>query len=112
MLVFMLRKRPGGGTQAANCEAPERMSPTFQVASTLIADNRDFIRVKTIPAGQNADFGGFLRVKAASTGRFSGSVPSHRECRRRSVPARSGAAQLALWAPPPTGHPPGRIHVL
>lgn len=82
------------------------------VAFVFVVSNPDSIRVKTIPAGQNADFGGFLRAKAGSTGRFSGLVPSHRECRRRSVPARSGAAQLALWAPPPTGHPPGRVHVL
>ena len=39
MLVFLLRKRPGGGTQAANCAAPERTSPTLPVASTLIADD-------------------------------------------------------------------------
>ena len=36
----------------------------------FLALNQDFIRDKTIPAGQNADFGGFLRAKAVSTGRF------------------------------------------
>ena len=63
-----------------------------------------FIRDKTILAGQNADFGGFLRSKAGSAGRFSGSVIKCCSCLRRSVPARSGAAQFVLWAPPLTGH--------
>ena len=36
----------------------------------FLALNQDFIRDKTIPAGQNADFGGFLRSKAGSAGRF------------------------------------------
>ena len=43
----------------------------------FLALNQYFIRDKTIPAGQNADFGGFLRSKAGSAGRFSGSVPVH-----------------------------------
>ena len=43
----------------------------------FVISNLDFIRDKTIPAGQNADFGGFLRSKAVSAGRFSGSVPVH-----------------------------------
>ena len=36
----------------------------------FVINNQDFIRDKTIPAGQNADFGGFLRSKAGSAGRF------------------------------------------
>ena len=36
----------------------------------FLALNQDFIRNKTIPAGQNADFDGFLRSKAGSAGRF------------------------------------------
>ena len=36
----------------------------------FLALNQDFIRDKTILAGQNADFGGFLRSKAGSAGRF------------------------------------------
>ena len=55
------------------------------VIFVFVVSNPDFILVKTIPTGQDADFGGFLRAKAASTGRFSGSVPSHRECRRIQV---------------------------
>ena len=43
----------------------------------FLALNQYSIRDKTIPAGQNADFGGFLRSKAGSAGRFSGSVPVH-----------------------------------
>ena len=35
-----------------------------------MALNQYFIRLKTISAGQNADFGGFLRSKAGSAGRF------------------------------------------
>ena len=42
-----------------------------------MALNQYFIRNKTILAGQNADFGGSLRSKAVSAGRFSGSVPVH-----------------------------------
>ena len=70
----------------------------------FLALNQYFIRDKTIPAGQNADFGGFLRSKAVSTGRFSSSAIKCRRCRRRSVPARSGAAQFALRAPSLTCH--------
>ena len=66
------------------------------VGFVFVVNNLDSIRDKTIPAGQNADFGGFLRSKAVSTGRFSGSAIKCRRCRRRSVPARSGAAQFAL----------------
>ena len=55
------------------------------VGFVFVVSNLDFIRVKTIPAEHYADFGGFLRAKAASTGRFSGLVPSHRECRRIHV---------------------------
>ena len=47
------------------------------VGFVFVVNNLDFIRNKTIPAGQNADFGGFLRSKAGSAGRFSGSVPVH-----------------------------------
>ena len=36
----------------------------------FLALNQYFIRDKTISAGQNADFGGFLRSKAGSAGRF------------------------------------------
>ena len=36
----------------------------------FLALNQYFIRDKTILAGQNADFGGFLRLKAGSAGRF------------------------------------------
>ena len=36
----------------------------------FLALNQYFIRDKTILAGQNADFGGFLRSKAGSAGRF------------------------------------------
>ena len=36
----------------------------------FLALNQYFIRDKTIPAGQNADFGGPLRAKAGSAGRF------------------------------------------
>ena len=36
----------------------------------FLALNQDFIRDKTISAGQNADFGGPLRAKAVSAGRF------------------------------------------
>ena len=36
----------------------------------FVISNLDFIRDKTISAGQNADFGGFLRSKAGSAGRF------------------------------------------
>ena len=36
----------------------------------FVISNLDFIRLKMIPAGQNADFGGFLRSKAGSAGRF------------------------------------------
>ena len=43
----------------------------------FVVNNLDFIRDKTILAGQNADFGGFLRSKAGSAGRFSSSVPVH-----------------------------------
>ena len=74
------------------------------VGYVFVVNNLDSIRDKTIPAGQNADFGGFLRSKAVSTGRFSSSAIKCRRCRRRSVPARSGAAQFALRAPPPTGN--------
>ena len=62
----------------------------------FLALNQYFIQDKTIPAGQNADFDGFLRSKAVSAGRFSSSVIKCRSCLRRSVPARSGAAQFAL----------------
>ena len=40
------------------------------VGFVFVVNNLDFIRDKTIPAGQNADFGGFLRAKAGSAGRF------------------------------------------
>ena len=40
------------------------------VGFVFVVNNQDFIRDKTIPAGQNADFGGFLRSKAGSAGRF------------------------------------------
>ena len=40
------------------------------VGFVFVVNNLDFIRDKTIPAGQNADFGGFLRSKAVSAGRF------------------------------------------
>ena len=70
----------------------------------FLALNQYFIQDKTISAGQNADFGGFLRSKAVSAGRFSSSVIKCRSCLRRSVPARSGAAQFVLRAPPPTGN--------
>ena len=40
------------------------------VGFVLVVNNQDFIRDKTISAGQNADFGGFLRAKAVSAGRF------------------------------------------
>ena len=36
----------------------------------FLALNQYLIRDKTILAGQNADFGGFLRSKAGSAGRF------------------------------------------
>ena len=47
------------------------------VGFVFVVNNLDSIRNKTILAGQNADFGGFLRSKAVSAGRFSGSVPVH-----------------------------------
>ena len=34
------------------------------VGFVFVVNNLDFIRDKTIPAGQNADFGGFLLSKA------------------------------------------------
>ena len=40
------------------------------VGFVLVVNNQDFIRDKTILAGQTADFGGFLRSKAGSDGRF------------------------------------------
>ena len=40
------------------------------VGFVFVVNNLDFIRDKTIPAGQNADFGGSLRAKAVSAGRF------------------------------------------
>ena len=45
------------------------------VGFVLVVNNQDFIRDKTILAGQNADFGGFLRSKAVSAGRFLGRCP-------------------------------------
>ena len=52
---------------------PRRRPATSQQRSGglyFLALNQDFILDKTIPAGQNADFGGFLRSKAVSAGRF------------------------------------------
>ena len=40
------------------------------VGFVFVVNNLDSIRDKTISAGQNADFGGFLRLKAGSAGRF------------------------------------------
>ena len=40
------------------------------VGFVFVVNNQDSIRDKTISAGQNADFGGFLRSKAGSAGRF------------------------------------------
>ena len=49
-----------------------RLATSQQCSGGLyfLALNQDFIRDKTIPAGQNADFGGFLRSNAGSAGRF------------------------------------------
>ena len=40
------------------------------VGFVFVVNNLDSIRDKTISAGQNADFGGFIRSKAGSAGRF------------------------------------------
>ena len=70
----------------------------------FLALNQYFIRDKTIPAGQNADFGGFLRAKAglpdvfwfgARSLVFSSVAPQWHVCRRKvrchsSFPAELG----------------------
>ena len=95
----------GGGTQDANCEAPERMSPTYCRHNVYHTDSKILYRLKRFLCTKRK-----IRSPSCSLKRFLGTICSKmdcqcsRECRRRSVPNRSGASQFARWAPPPVGY--------
>ena len=67
------RTRPPAQVLRNSLSGRRRRSATSQQRSGglyFLALNQYFIQDKTILAGQNADFGGFLRSKAGSAGRF------------------------------------------
>ena len=103
--VKTISTRPRGGNQDANCEAPERTSPTSCRSHVYHTYTKILFRLKRF-RGTKCEV---LKIWG-NLKRFLGTIYSKRDCqcsqgcRRRSMPTRSGAAQFARWAQPSTGH--------
>ena len=99
----------GGGTQDANCAAPERMSPTYCRHNVYHTDSKTLYRLKRFLCTKRKILKPFVQLKTFSwyhlhrRPSLSSSLRRH-GCRRRSVPDRSGVSQFARWAPPAVGY--------
>ena len=99
----------GGGTQDANCAAPERMSPTYCRHNVYHTDSKILYRLKRFLCTKRKIWSPSCSLKRflgtiCTEGLHSAHLLRRHGSRRRSVPVRSGALQFALLALPPFGY--------
>ena len=103
---------PGVGTQAANCEAPERTSPSSWRIHVLSRENINLVPVETFSWNKTSQFDDLGQVKTFSWYKtpFTASLVMSIDTDVNMRPASVGTRSLRCWLNSLAGHPPTTVH--